>query len=76
MAKHPNLDELNDLFDKGKDFRLTDKQYETKTGTMLPKDKYYLVNKSALARKAKEQGYVLNVMEKTVVFTKKEAASN
>lgn len=56
MAKHPKLEALDMLFDSGKNFELTDEQYEKRTGVMLPKRAYYLMNGSALARRAKEKG--------------------
>ena len=71
MAKHPKLDALENLFNSGKDFELTDAQYEKKTGTPLPKRPYYLLNDSALARKSKEKGYQLTLVEKRVILTKK-----
>ena len=78
MAKRPKLDELDYLFEQGADFRLSGKLYEEKTGATLPKGKNYLKNQSALSAKAKEKGYVIvdveeqAVIEKTVVFKKKE----
>jgi len=70
MSKHPNLAPLKPLFDQGTEFQLTDAQYEKKTGVMLPKEKSYLKNKSALAKMCKENGYELFVQEKTVYFRK------
>ena len=70
MAKHPKLEALDTLFNSGKDFKLTDAEYERKTGVMLPKVKSYLVNQSALAKKAAKNGYRISVIEKTVLFTK------
>ena len=52
MGKKPNLNNLKDLFAQGKEFTLTDAQYEKKTGAMLPKDINYLRNRSALAKKS------------------------
>ena len=72
MAKHPKLEALDGLFSSGKDFQLTDAQYESKTGVMLPKAKSYLVNQSALARKAAKNGYRISVIEKTVIFSKEK----
>lgn len=72
MGKHPNLSALEDLFGKGKDFKLTDAQYEKKVGTALPKDKYYLKNNSALSRMAESKGFKVEVIEKTVKFTKEK----
>lgn len=70
MGKHPRLENLDPLFQSGKDFVLTDAQYEKKTGTMLPKNKNYLINGSALARKAIKEGYNMVVIEKQVIFKK------
>lgn len=77
MGKHPDLDKLDYLFERGTDFRITDRLYEDKTGQSLPKDKNYLKNHSALARKAKEKGYIITelqekpIIERTVVFKKR-----
>lgn len=78
MGKNPNLDMLNEFFEKGEDFQLTDKLYEEKTGAPLPKTKTYIKSGSALSRKAAEHGYsIVDVHEepiivKTVYFKKKE----
>lgn len=50
MSKKPDWKSLKNLFETGKDFELTDAQYEKKTGRPLPKDKNYIKNKSALAK--------------------------
>lgn len=71
MAKHPKLENLDVLFDSGKDFELTDEQYEKETGAPLPKKTYYLITGSALAKKAKDKGYQLDLIEKRVILTKK-----
>ena len=72
MGKHPKLENLDDLLDKGKDFSLTDAQYEKKVGIPLPKVIDYLLNRSALARKCREKGYTITVQEKTVFFKKEK----
>ena len=75
MAKL-DLSGLDNLFANGKDFELTDAQYEEKIGKSLPKDKSYLKNGSALARKAKENGFSIElvidepVIRRTVIFKK------
>ena len=72
MSK-PKLDGLETLFKRGKDFSLTDAQYKDKTGTCLPKDKSYLRNKSALSKRAHENGYtieVVEIVERKVLFHK------
>ena len=73
MAKQPRLETLDSLFDSGKDFELTETQYEKKTGATLPKGTYYLKNNSALAKKAKEKGYSIEVVEKRVILKRKGA---
>ena len=70
MGKRPNLSGLEKLFRGGSDFRLTDAQYEKETGIALPKGKSYLKTRSALAKMAEAHGYKLEVIEKTVIFTK------
>lgn len=70
MAKKPDLAELKNLFRLNKDFELTDAQYERKTGAPLPKDKYYIKNKSVLSKIAKEYNYNIEVVEKRVIFRK------
>jgi len=69
MGKHPKLSELNSLFDNQTEIRLTDRQYEEKTGVALPKTKSYLMTSSAFAGWLKEKGYVIvDVCEKPVIF--------
>lgn len=70
MSKNPDLTKLKDLFAKGKSFSLTDAQYEAKTGVMLPKKKWYLLNRSALAKECIKNGFKMRVQEKTVYFVK------
>ena len=70
MGNKPKIIKLYYLFDKGENFRLTDSQYEKKTGAPLPKDKYYTCNKSAIARKAREKGYKIKIIEKQIIFEK------
>lgn len=70
MAK-PKLEEIEKLLSKGKEISLTDAQYEKLTGIPLPKNNYYLKNRSALAKIAKNADYVIEVIEKRVILTKK-----
>lgn len=71
MGKKPNLNKLNYLFDR-ESFELTDAKYEKLTGAPMPKDKYYLLNKSALAKKCRELGYKLILQEKLITVVKKD----
>lgn len=72
-----DLSALDDLFSKGEDFELTAAQYEEKVGKALPKTASYIKgSNSPLARKAKENGYIIAsvtdkpVIMRTVIFRK------
>ena len=69
---NPVLCEIDKIFAKGQDFELTDAQYEKLTGTRLPKDKYYLSNRSAIEKKKKKNGYSMKVIEKKIILTKRK----
>ena len=77
MGKKPKLGELDYLFEKGKDFQLSARLYEEKTGAELPKGNSYLKNGSALARWAEDKGFYIGeinekpVIERTVILKKK-----
>lgn len=71
MGKHPDFFELEKLFGEGNDFELTESRYEKLTGAALPKNKYYLSNKSAIAKLARRNGYDVDVIEKTILLKKK-----
>ena len=71
MAKI-RFEKIIPLFDAGEDFSLTETQYRNSTGKTLPKDYYYLKNKSALAKEAKKFGFQIEIQEKTVSFKKNE----
>lgn len=66
MSKRPKLDGLDDLFDRGADFQLTSEEYETITGAPLPRREKYLRQESALARWAKERGYIIADVQESV----------
>lgn len=69
MAKL-SFEKLIPLFEANEEFSLTESQYEKSVGKALPKDFYYLKNRSALAKTATEYGYSITVTEKTVCFQK------
>lgn len=76
MAKL-DLSPLDELFDSGEDFELTDIQYEQKIGKRMPKTMSAIKgSKAPLARKAKENGFVIvmvtsqPVIMRTVKFKK------
>ncbi|MBE6591471.1 MAG: hypothetical protein E7646_05465 [Ruminococcaceae bacterium] len=69
MAKL-NFEKIIPLFEAKQDFSLTESQYEKCIGKPLPKDYYYLKNKSAFAKEAKKHGYRVEIKEKTVCLKK------
>jgi len=58
------------LLEASEDFSLTEKQYLKSTGKEMPKDTWYLKNKSALSKVAKEHGYYIEVNERTISLKK------
>ena len=68
----PKLDRIIKQLDAGETFSLTNSQYKKSTGLDIPKDISYLVNRSAVAKKARERGYKIVVREKEISFEKKE----
>ena len=69
--KKPNFEKLVPLFESNEEFSITEKQYKQSTGTDLPKEIYYLKNKSAISKEAKKYGYEISVKEKTICFQRK-----
>lgn len=68
----PNLSEIEIKLKEGKSFTLTDAQYTKKAGIPLPKEKNYLLKRSALAKLCKKLGYTIKLQEKQVTFIKEE----
>ena len=68
---HPKLDKIEKMLEKGKDFELSNEQYKTKTGADFPKNKYYAEKNSAVARRAKEYGYSLEIIPQRILFKRK-----
>lgn len=66
MAKL-NFERLIPLFEANEEFSLTESQYQKSVGKSLPKDYYYLKNKSALANEAKNTDTVLKLKKKLYV---------
>lgn len=69
MAKI-DFSKLRDMLNSSTNFSLTEKQYEKITKRKMPINASYLINQSALARFAKEQGLKIQVQEKTIRFEK------
>ncbi len=76
--RNPKLSGLDELFDRGTDFQITDADYKRLTGAELPKSKSYLKNSSAFAQRAKEKGFVIAevqttpIIERTVILKRKK----
>ena len=64
--KKPNFDNLLPLFESKEEFSLTELQYKTQTGAVLPSNTYYLKKNSALSKLAKKYGYSIAVNERTI----------
>ena len=60
-AKPGNLHNLDKYFDDGNDFEFTKEEYEKITGAIISNDLNYMKKKSALAKKAKENGFTLEI---------------
>ena len=77
MGKKLNLDALDDLFEQGQDFRLSDKEYAKRVGYPLPQSKDYIKNRSPFAVRAREKGFVVvdveeqPIIERTVILKRK-----
>ena len=70
IMKRPILINIDKLFLSGKNFSLTESQYFNETEARLPKDSYYLKNRSAIAKLAKKRGYKILIQERIVLFEK------
>ena len=70
LMSKPNLASIEVLLSAGKDFALTESQYYKETACTMPKDFYYLKNRSAIAKLAKKRGFKIAIKEKTIMFEK------
>ena len=68
--KKPNFENLLPLLESGNEFSLTESQYEESTGATLPKNFYYLKNKSSFSKKVKEYGYCITIKERIICLKK------
>ncbi len=68
----PNLDKIEKQMKTGETFSLTNSQYKKSTGLDIPKDAIYLIKRSAVAKKARENGYKIVVHERQISFEKEE----
>ena len=67
----PDLKKIQTLLESNEDFSITEKQYKNSTGASMPKDTYYLKNRSALAKLANEHGFTVEVQERTISLKKR-----
>ena len=72
MSK-PNLQKIEEMLKRKNYIHLTDKEYQKLTGLPLPKEKWYIINRSALAKLATDNAYEIQVIEKQVILRKKGA---
>ena len=76
--RNPKLSGLDELFDRGTDFQITDADYKRLTGAELPKSKSYLKNSSAFALWAEKKGFVIAevqtapIIERTVILKRRK----
>ena len=70
MAKNPNLDSISKRMEKGESFTFTRAQYIRETGADIPQNKSYTEKRSAVARKAREKGYKVEVIPEIIKFIK------
>lgn len=68
--KKPNLLQIIELLETGKDFKLTNHQYKKKTETDFTKDKYYAEKRSAVAKIAAKYDYKIEVIPQRTLFVK------
>lgn len=60
-AKTGNLNALDKYFEAGKDFTMTQEEYEKITFGSLSKNLSYVKNSSALSKRAKSKGYYIEI---------------
>ena len=68
MGRRMDLEEFDDLFSSGRDFEITDAEYEERVRKRLPKTKSAIVGKGTpLGRKAEANGYDIHVEERPII---------
>lgn len=68
MGKRPKLQEIEERLKKGEAFEITRDQYKRSTGIDTPQDKYYTMNHSAVAKKAAEFGFKIEIEPERLKF--------
>ena len=70
MAKHPDLSGIEKMMLAGENFSLTSRQYQESTGSPIPKEKYYVEHKSAVAQRAHSFGFHVELIPAVLRFVK------
>ena len=70
MGRRPKLDYFIDAFLRGEEFAITRNDYVRITGIDIPQDTYYTKNRSAIAKKAHEYGYEIQIIPEQLKFVK------
>ena len=71
MGKHPKLDYFVGKFAKGEEFCVSRFDYYKITGIDTPQNSYYTKKNSAIAKRAKEYGYEIEVVPEQLRFVKR-----
>lgn len=66
MARRPNLSPIESIMQKGDDFSMSGDEYERLTGVPLPKSDSYLQKDSAIAKRASDAGFQIEVAHEAV----------
>ncbi len=70
MGRKPDLYTIVERMNRGEEFVLDRKEYIAITGIDLPQDKNYTEKRSAIAKKAKEYGYYVEVISEKIKLYK------
>ena len=70
--RKPDLSKIEAKMKNGKSFSITRKQYLKMTGSDIPQDQNYTKKRSAVAKRAYENGFVIDVQPEVLFFTKIE----
>ena len=70
MSNKIDFSKIMPLFKANEDFSITESQYLKKIGKEMPKETWYLKNRSALSKVAKNFGFTIEVKERTIILKK------
>lgn len=66
----PKLDLIVRRLDTGEEFSITRQEYIKLTGADIPQNKNYTEKNSAVAKRARERGYWIEVIPEKLIFHK------